>query len=173
MSDPATFSSLRVKDSWLLPPQSSGQTKTNTTPRCDCFGLYCTVLYCTALHCTVLYCTALYFTALHCTALHCTALYFTALHCTVIYCTALYWVCTLTRGGEYREIPGWGRGSSRGRSPRELPRPNAGIFCTPRLESRYRHYPIYKSDVAVAIVIAIAMSRSKAMSKPKAKKETD
>ena len=56
---------------------------------------------------------------------------------------------------------------------RELPRPNAGIFCTPQLESRYRHYPIYKSDEAVAIAIAIAMSRAIAMSKPKAKNETD
>ena len=50
-------------------------------------------------------------------------------------------------------------------------RPNAGIFCTPRLKSRYRHYPIYKSDEAVAIAIAIAMSRP--MSKPRAKKEMD
>ena len=70
---------------------------------------------------------------------------------------------------------------------RELQRPNAGIFCTPRLESRYRHYPIYKSDEAVAIAIAIAiasakgkpseeksaMSRKIAMSKPRAKKETN
>ena len=56
---------------------------------------------------------------------------------------------------------------------RELPRPNAGIFCTPRLESKHRHYPIYKSDEAVAIAIAIAMSRAIAMSKPRAKKETN
>ena len=82
-----------------------------------------------------------------------------------------YWVCTLTRGGEYGEIPAWVWGSSRGRSPRELPRPNAGIFCTPRLKSRYRHYQIYKSNEAVAIVLAIAMSRAIAMSKPRAKKE--
>ena len=35
--------------------------------------------------------------------------------------------CTLTRRGEYREIPAWGWESFRGRSPRELSRPNAGI----------------------------------------------
>ena len=50
------------------------------------------------------------------------------------------------------------RGVQGNTSPRELPRPNAGIFCTPRLESRYRHYPIYKSDEAVAIAIAIAIA---------------
>ena len=57
------------------------------------------------------------------------------------------------------------------RAHSELPRPNAGIFCTPRLESRYRHYPIYKSDEAVAIAIAIAMSRAIAMSKPREKRK--
>ena len=45
--------------------------------------------------------------------------------------------------------------------------------CTLRLGSRYRHYPIYKSEEAVAIAIATAMSRAIAMSRPRAKKETD
>ena len=142
--------------------------------------LNCTALYCTSthqavfMHCTVysiqcytgshqfvhvscrcssgpwgtvsgtLHCTALHCTALHCTTLHCTALHWTILNCNslqiaVLYYTELYWGYTSTRGGEY--------------SMRL--RPNAGIFCTPRLESRYRHYPIYKSDEAVAIAIAI------------------
>ena len=30
--------------------------------------------------------------------------------------------------------------------------------CTPRLESRYRHYPVCKSYEAVAIAIAIAIA---------------
>ena len=46
---------------------------------------------------------------------------------------------------------------------------------TPRLDSRYRHYPIFKSDEAEAIAIAIAtaMSKTIAISIPRAKKETD
>ena len=43
------------------------------------------------------------------------------------------------------------------------------FFCTPRLESRYRHYQIYKSDEAEAIVIALAMFRAIAMFKPSKK----
>ena len=36
--------------------------------------------------------------------------------------------------------------------------------CSPRLGSRYRNYPIYKSDEALVIAIAIAMSRAIAIS---------
>ena len=32
--------------------------------------------------------------------------------------------------------------------------------CTPRLESRYRHYPIYKSDEALAMAIAKSVQSS-------------
>jgi len=43
--------------------------------------------------------------------------------------------------------------------------------CTPRLESRYRHYPIYKSDEALAIAIDTAISRAIAMFKPRTKRK--
>ena len=48
--------------------------------------------------------------------------------------------------------------------PRELPRPNAGIFLYSQLKSMYRHYSIFESDEALAIAIAIyiAISVSKA-----------
>ena len=72
--------------------------------------------------------------------------------------------------GKYQhEVEGVPEGAARGNS-----RDRMLVFsCTPRLESRYRHYPIYKSDEALAIAIAIAMSRAIAMSKPRAKKKTD
>ena len=123
----------------------------------QCSVLHCFLFHCTAPIFTVLQCPDLLFamqrSAVHC----CTVSYFTALqrftlHCTapatlseyllmswsssprvtisggwgnhwsqeplLSPCTVLYCVCSLTRG----------QGSSRGRSPRELPKPNAGIF---------------------------------------------
>ena len=71
--------------------------------------------------------------------------------------------------GKYQhEVEGVPEGAARGNS-----RDRMLVFsCTPRLESRYRHYPIYKSDEvkAIAIAIATAMSRATAISKPQAKK---
>ena len=70
--------------------------------------------------------------------------------------------------GKYQhEVEGVPEGAARGNS-----RDRMLVFsCTPRLESRYIHYPIYKSDEVIAI--ATAMSRAIAISKPRAKKETD
>ena len=42
--------------------------------------------------------------------------------------------------------------------------------CTPQLESRYRHYPIYKRDEALAIAIARDMHKVVAISNARAKK---
>ena len=51
--------------------------------------------------------------------------------------------------------------------------PKTECWYFPILKSRYTHYPIYKSDEALALAIAIAMSGAIAMSKPRAKKKTD
>ena len=55
--------------------------------------------------------------------------------------------------------------------PEGTPRTECWYFLYSPTLSRYRHYPIYESDEAVAIAIAIAMFRAIAMSKPRAKKE--
>ena len=72
--------------------------------------------------------------------------------------------------GKYQyEVEGVPEGAARGNS-----RDRMLVFsCTLRLESRYRHYPIYKSEQALAMAIDIDISRAIAMSKPRAKKETD
>ena len=89
----------------------------------------------------------------------------TALHCT----ESVPWREEGRTGKYQHEVKGVPEGAARGNS-----RDRMLVFsCTPRLESRYRHYPIYKSDEALAIAIAIAMSRAIAMSKPRAKKKTD
>ena len=72
--------------------------------------------------------------------------------------------------GKYQhEVEGVPEGAAQGTSQDRM----LVFSCTPRLESRYRHYPIYKSDEALAIAIAIAMSRAGAMFRLRAKKETD
>ena len=69
--------------------------------------------------------------------------------------------------GKYKhEVKGVPEGAARGNS-----RDRMLVFsCTPRLESRYRHYSIDKSDEALVIAIVIAMSRAIAMSKQRTKK---
>ena len=57
--------------------------------------------------------------------------------------------------------------------PEGTPETECWYFLYSPLESRYRHYPIYKSDEALAISIAIAMYRAIAISKPRGRKETD
>ena len=58
--------------------------------------------------------------------------------------------------GKYQyEVEGVPEGAARGNSRDRM----LVFYCTPRLESRYRHYQIYKSDEALAIVIAIPLSR--------------
>ena len=69
--------------------------------------------------------------------------------------------------GTYQhEVKGVPEGAARGNS-----RDPMLVFpCTPRLESRYKHYPICKSDEAVAIAIAIAIAIASAYGKPSEKK---
>ena len=57
--------------------------------------------------------------------------------------------------GKYQhEVEGVPEGATRGNS-----RDRMLVFpCTPQLKSRYRHYPICKSDEAVAIAITIAIA---------------
>ena len=100
------------------------------------------------------------------TALHWTVVYYTILYFTVLYC-----VRTLTREGdpgiklkyqhEVEEVP-----EGRGCCPRKLPRSNAGIFCAPRFESRYKHYQIYKGDEILAVHKGKATYKALAISKP-------
>ena len=54
---------------------------------------------------------------------------------------------------------------------RELPRPNTGVSLYARLESRYKHYPIYKCYEGLDRDIVRAMNKAIAMSKPRAKKK--
>ena len=56
--------------------------------------------------------------------------------------------------------------------PEETPKTKCWYFPV-LLKSRYRHYPIYKSDkvLAIAISIAIAVSRELAITKPRAKRK--
>ena len=44
--------------------------------------------------------------------------------------------------------------------------------CTPQLESKYRHYPIYKCDEALAIAIARDMHKVVAISNTREEKNT-
>ena len=50
-----------------------------------------------------------------------------------------------------QEVEGVPKGAARGNSRDQM----LVFFCTPQLESMYRHYPTFKSDEALAIVIAI------------------
>ena len=58
-----------------------------------------------------------------------------------------------SRGKYKAEVEGVPEVAARGNS-----RDRMLVFsCTPRLESMYRHYPIFKSDEAIAIAIYIAI----------------
>ena len=67
------------------------------------------------------------------------------------------------------EVEVFPEGAARGNSQDRM----LVFSCTSRLDSRYRHYPIYESDESLVIAITIAMSRAIAMSKHRAKKETN
>ena len=54
---------------------------------------------------------------------------------------------------------------------RELPRPNTGMSLYARLESRYRHYPIYNCYEGLDRDIVRAINKAIAMYKPRAKKK--
>ena len=97
----------------------------------------------------------------------------------MLHCTAIQHTADRTESvprqeegstGKYQhEVEGVPEGAAR-----ENSRDRMLVFsCTPPLKSRYRHYPIYKSDEALVIAIAKAMSRAIAMSKHRAKKETN
>ena len=70
--------------------------------------------------------------------------------------------------GKYQhEVEGVPEGAAQGNS-----RDRMLVFsCTPRLKSMYRHYPIFKSDKALATAIAIYIAIS--VSKATVKKKTD
>ena len=108
-------------------------------------ALYCIIIPCTDLNYILLYCTELYYNIIYWIVL-----YFNILYCTVTYCTVI----------------------SRTKFPRDSQYRMLVFPCTPRLESSYRHYPIYKCDEGLAKAIARAMNKAIAMSKPGAKKET-
>ena len=61
----------------------------------NCYAQYCYVQYCSLQYCSVQYCSLEL----------CSVQYCSLQYCSVQYCFVQYWVCTLTRGGEYREIP--------------------------------------------------------------------